>query len=237
MFFAILTFSFGTIVLGRKALLQGRLQLAAEAAALSSARMRAQMLNIPSHNLALVPIPWVRYGEFALIPQPAVKVVRVLAAEAGLSAKAGRWMPSYVGRLVARLNAPDASVRCGADSAKTYLEMQDMELFVAGWPPHIEEVDHVYFYRTWATDSRKAQPPHTASWGVGLRGQYATAGARVYLDVEEAEWTQNGGFPRSPSNEDLVNKIVPIHSLFPQFNAKLLPKSKFPWQIMVPVTL
>jgi hypothetical protein len=202
-----------------------RMDMVADATALSAARAQAQMLNRISFAntmingcVAKMRVPFTDYqvGEISVqkYPEFRTKVQDLRAKVAGF-----KTYPAGVGQIVARAN--------GAEGISPYFPMnsylQPMTvhlLVVSKVPPvaYYRIVEGAYYARVWSPSFRKAQPPHRTTWLVRCHGFRAMSTARLWLDVPVSSWLHNGGFPRvrEPFAGD-----VGIQNLFPQFNARL----------------
>ena len=96
-------------------------------------------------------------------------------------------------------------------------------LFLAGiWPAGGNEYPKAYFTRRWSSNTLKAQPTHESHWATCHDSICENGHARLWLDVDPGSWLDNGGFPSA--NRSLLRSIG-IQCFYPQFNARLLPKS------------
>lgn len=221
-----------------------RMDSAANAAALSAARVTAEGLNrIATLNNAmnLFFVPLVKIGNLAAMEttrRGGYEGVRVLQRNA---ARGYRGLPYAAGYEVARLNGATGS----APLRKIALRLAGKKLHVGFYtlvvgvplpaPPWGKTYDEGYWARLWSPDSRRAQPDHRVAWRVwrddlrpiaggwlGLRpaSLSASAGARVWLDVSADSRLQNGGFPREKEN---ILGNIGFQSFYPQFNARLIP--------------
>ncbi len=222
----------GLITWGNAQLRQERMDMAASAAAISSARALASQLNeCATQNMEANGFVNLRYGEFGAMQAAAVEEF-----EAWLELhQAERTMGNFqavlngfkgnataVGSQVAKLNG--ATRAQSRSSLSLRLQLHDLDIFILdGLIPFPVPITFpgVFYKRLWGYNARKAQPPHEAIWVVADGRIQSTAAARVYLDVVPSERFQNGGFPRE-QGEDIKGKFE-ILSLYPQFNAKLIP--------------
>jgi hypothetical protein len=223
-FWALMMLFLALVGYGRHVLLQMRVNMAAEAVALSAARAQAEMLNkFASYNLLINPMLFPKYKGYAALQKPAQPALKVLA-----DYQLWRQLPQFqvfprnVGRRVAMVNGCDPNPKFIPTSSGLILQDMEVQLMLGIKPASLGpvEIDNVYYVRTWGPDKRKAQPPHKTFWMVSKDGVRGTAGARLYLDVQADESWQNGGFPSA--NPENWWDDAQIQSFYPQFNACLL---------------
>lgn len=224
MFWALMMLFLTLAVYGRHVLLQMRVNMVAEAVAISAARAQAEMLNkFASYNLLINPMLFPKYKEYAALQKSAQPVLEGLADYQRLwQLPQFQIFPRNVGRRVASANGCDLEPRFIPTPSGLILQDMEVQLMQGYYPASLGpvEIDNVYYVRTWSPEKRKAQPSHRTYWMVSKEGVRGTAGARLYLDVQADESWQNGGFPSSdPENwwDD-----AQIQSFYPQFNACLL---------------
>jgi hypothetical protein len=232
LYLGLLILFFGLVKLGRVTLTQQRMEMAAQAAALSAARAQAQMLNkCSAHNLAVNTFVNLSYHGLGAMQSGVRDPFWLWLKEETYQKRANSILNGFkgycaaVGKTVARLNgAEDANYLPPFDIK---LQFKDMEVVLLdGYIPVGEEsFENVYYARNWRLDQRKAQPDHLTSWGVIKNHIRATASARVYLDIREDDELQNGGFPR-PDEEWGVGDVN-VQSFYPQFNARLIKRQGY----------
>ena len=231
-FLGLLALFFGMVAWGRGQFHQERMETAAAAAAISSARAIASQLNdCATQNLEANGFINLRYKGFG-------------AMQAGMLQGFEEWLEirqvernvndfqsvmdgfkgnaTAIGSQVARLNG--ATIVKSRSSLSLQVQVHDLEVFIFYGVipcPIPFTFANVYFKRLWGYDRRAAQPPHESVWSVSDGAVQATAAARVYLDVTPNAPLQNGGFPREQGEDELGD--VEIQSFYPQFNAKLIP--------------
>jgi hypothetical protein len=231
-FLGLLALFFGMAAWGRGALRQERMETAAAAAAISSARAIASLLNdCATQNLEANGFINLRYKGAG-----AMQAAMLEEFEEWLEIRQGentlgdfqsvlngfKGQATAVGSQVAKLNG--ATKVKSRSSLSLRVQIHDLDVFIfEGLIPCPIPIDfaNVYYKRLWGYDRREAQPPHTSVWSVSDGHVQATAAARVYLDVTPEAPFQNGGFPREQGEEALGD--IEIQSFYPQFNAKLVP--------------
>jgi len=224
-FWALMVMFLALVVYGRHVLLQMRVNMAAEAVALSAARAQAEMMNkFASYNLAINPMLFPKYKEYAALQKSAEEPLEALADyQRFWQLPQFQIFPRNVGRRVAKANGCDPDPKLIPTPSMLILQDMEVELMNGYYPASLGpvEIDNVYYARTWHPDKRKTQPPHQSHWLVSKGGVHSTASARLYLDVQADERWQNGGFP-SVDPEHWWDDAQ-IQSFYPQFNARLLP--------------
>ena len=227
-FLGLLVLLLAFIAYGKQTLTQMRMEMAAQAAALSAARAEAQILNdAASHNLALDGMvavdtdiglgttQWDLKNPLDLWYAKENPMHSIQAILNGM-----KIFPVSVGNQVARLNGA-TKIQHWPLIIDPQLVTHDLEiLFFKGiYPvPKLFEYDDIYYMRTWKPDLRRAQPTHMMSWWAGRDGVAAIGSAHVYLDVRKGT-SHNGGFPR-PHQE--IWEGLDVQSLYPQFNGRLV---------------
>lgn len=223
-FWALMMMFLALVVYGRHVLLQMRVNMAAEAVALSAARAQAQMLNkFASYNLLINPMLIPKYKEYAALQKSAEPVLKGLADDQMREQLQFFIFPLHVGLRVAKANGCDPIPKYIPTLPGVYLHDLEVQLMQGIYPASLGpvEIRNVYYVRYWSPGTRKAQPPHKTYWMVSKAGVSGRSGAGLYLDVQPDEEWQNGGFPSvDPENwwDD-----AEIQSFYPQFNAHLLP--------------
>jgi len=233
-FLALLALFFVTVTWGRHQLQQDRMETAAAAAALSSARALALQLNeCATQNLeanGFINLSYKGYGAMQVSAlQEFLNWLKLTQAEhawedAQSVLNGFKGNAAAVGSQVAKLNG--AKKVKNRSSLSLRLQIHDAEIVLMHGllpMPDLITFPNVYFKRQWGYSERKAQPPHQAIWAVSDGSIQATATAQVYLDVGPTTPLQNGGFPRE-QGEGAEGEFE-IQSQYPQFNAKLVPAS------------
>jgi len=209
---------------GRHELSQERMDMAASAAALSTARALASQLNeCATRNLEVNGFVSISYDGKGIMDPARVDLFQMWLDAHELEDNLQYVFSGFkgnakaVGSQVAKLNGATTS-RCQSN-LKLLLKMNDMKVLILPELAPMFFMD-VYYTRLWGDNQQKVQPPHEAVWSVSDGVSQATAAARVYLDITKSA-LQNGGFPAAHS-EDGLGKFE-VQSLWPQFNAKLVP--------------
>jgi len=212
---------------GKHKIYQMRLELTADAVALSTARAEAEMLNticfynatgnvfyvkgkVPFVDAEIAAMKWETIPKFERWQSGLQKLVRGFAA-----------YPASVGFVVARENH---AVGLPVLPIKSLLTGHGMftAIIIESYPFVIPSYfSDAYVVRNWQLDKLKAQPTHTTMWVVSGQGEHAAAKAGLWLDVQRASLAHNGGFPRP--HESWVRDLG-VQSFYPQFNARLLPR-------------
>jgi hypothetical protein len=223
-FWALMMMFLALVVYGRHVLQQMRVNMVAEAVALSAARAQAEMLNkFASYNLLINPMLFPKYKEYAALQKSAQWALEGLADyQRFWQLPQFQIFPRDVGRRVAMVNGCDPGPKFIPTSSGLILQDMEVQLMQGIYPASLGpvEINNVYYVRTWGPDKRKTQPPHQTHWLVSREGVHGTASARLYLDVQADERWQNGGFPSA--NPDNWWDDAQIQSFYPQFNACLL---------------
>ena len=111
-----------------------------------------------------------------------------------------------------------------AENTDSQLEPHQVKvLYVAdGWfPVGGNTYPEAYYTRRWSENITQAQPTHKSYWVVCHDSICGQGRARLWLDVDPSSAINNGGFPSPKAS--LVRSIG-IQCFYPQFNARLLPK-------------
>ncbi len=210
-----------------------RMELVADATALSAARAQAEMLNRIGFANGMLNVyiqqfraPYLghRVGVIHGDDFPSFKGE---TEELANRVKGFKSYPPSVGRVVARANGAEGLIPYFPFPMESHLAAQTVHLLLYfPHPPWIgfKTVENAFYARTWSPHFRKAQPPHRTTWLVRRNGFQAMASARLWLDVPTSSIFHNGGFPRE--KESLLGGIG-IQCQYPQFNARLAPKAKF----------
>jgi len=93
-----------------------------------------------------------------------------------------------------------------------------------GWPPPCltKHYDAAYYYRDWWPNETAPQPPHRETWIVCYDGICEKGKARLWLDVKESSQVNDGGFPTEHLS---FIRSIGLQCNYPQFNARLMPKN------------
>ena len=214
----------------RRSLWQMRMDLAADATALSAARSQAEMLNYLSSMNVSVNL-FIKKAQIPLIHQPVGGMpMEMLPAYTTwnrflqTTALGFKTAPSGVGETVARLNgAQGYSPYFPFPMAPLLVPISMLVAVISKSPPAmvVRHYDPVYFARGWSPGYAKAQPPHKTTWLVSRHGIRSLATARLWLDITPGALLNNGGFPRV--SETWWRGLL-IQGFYPQFNARLLAK-------------
>ncbi len=223
----------GLVTWGQHQISQERMDMAASAAAISSARDIASALNkFSMQNVGANVFVNGRFKGFGAMQSAMVKPFELWLDLHEIENHLGNFQSvlngfqghaASVGSKVAKLNGAIRVQRRSSFDLRLKLNDLDVFVFYGIYPtPIMLSFENVYYSRLWGYNKRKAQPPHETIWSVADSMSKSTAAARVYLDVDKNEPLQNGGFPRA-QGEELQGEFE-IQSLYPQFNAKLIPE-------------
>jgi hypothetical protein len=213
-----------------------RLDVIADATALSAARAQAQMLNrIAEKNLMMntyLPKLTLFGHNYGTISASKYKKLMDDVNDLRNKVYGFKTYPSQVGRVVAKLNGADLLSPYFPYPMDSYLQPETVYLWVRmplPSPPLFTSVKGAFYVRIWSPDYIKAQPPHKTTWLIRKNGFRAISTAGVWLDVPVSSLTHNGGFPRK--NESILHGIG-VQSFYPQFNARLLPRTLSPDRLL-----
>ncbi len=228
--FLFATLSISYLAWALRRIQQMRLDLAADATALSAARAQAGMLNtIASTNtgvnlfLQKANLPKLKdgIGVINVSAVPAFTQWRQLLKTQVIGFKA---FPAGVGQSVSRLNGARGRALYFPFPMESYLRPKNIHaaILLNHFPFVLyRHIPAAYYVRTWSPNETAAQPPHKTTWQLTRNSLRSTASARVWLDVDSQSLLHNGGFPRE--KERWVRGVL-IQSFYPQFNARLLPQ-------------
>jgi hypothetical protein len=206
-----------------------KMDVAADAAALSASRQQATILNY---------VATIQTLENAFLPEIkgyGIMDVSVKGDFEGLNDLLQLYEESYaiqvplVAQIVAKANGGNSPVLPTldgslADNTDPQLEPHAVHVhYVAdGWfPVGGRSYPKAYYTRRWSQEITKAQPTHKSDWTVCHDTICGQGRARLWLDVDASSPFNDGGFP-SPKASLL--RSIGIQCFYPQFNARLLPK-------------
>jgi hypothetical protein len=211
---------------GQRRVQQMRLNMIADAAALSAARDKAETLNdVCVENVVInkfmskarVPFTGIQAGEISIENYPAFTLWRK-----GLRAMASSFnsQAALTGYSVARANGITEALYSPFETGSLLVPMTVHLFIVSKTPPGIVErdVNGAYFARSWSPGFHAAQPPHRSTWVVNKEGMSAASSSQLWLDASPADRVNNGGFPRV--NETAIRDVL-VQGFYPQFNARL----------------
>ncbi|HVO33456.1 MAG TPA: hypothetical protein VMU17_06025 [Elusimicrobiota bacterium] len=205
---------------------QMRVDMAADAAAISAARAEAETLNnlVVQNDAVNLLIQKVRApATDAMVGfTTGDKIPLIQASTMGLKASlfAFKTVPAGVGATVAQLNGCKGTPLYWPVPSDPYLVPQRVHGIVAiDVPPFVlyRDFDSAYLARAWSPSKQKAQPPHRTTWLVTQNGFRGIATARLWLDTPVSAY-HTGGFPpvRGAWWADMGIQSIPPH-----FNARL----------------
>jgi hypothetical protein len=207
---------------------QMRMDIAAEAVALSAARAQAAMLN----NLATLQTAGNGFFQKAGVGQVHVAHVQVQMADQlnEYHETIQFFLRGYLGNamgvasLVAKKNRA-THVPAPFPKPTHYLNPQNVAvIFFAKWfpLPYPFFYENLFYARDWKNEMDNPQPVHKNAWAVAHNDIVGVASARLWLDVDPSDPIANGGFPRLKPN---LFEGFGVQCLFPHFNARLAPTS------------
>ncbi len=208
-----------------------RMEMAADAAALSAARAQAQMLNRISFANgrlnAYVTKTRVPFAEHQIGGVSAEKYPRLMKEAEDLTSKV-RGFKTYsasVGQIVARANGAEGLSVYSQTGPLLIPKSVHVVIYTKTMPPAFwyRTLPNAYYARGWSPGFQKAQPPHRTLWLVRKSGFQALSAARLWLDVPPESFLHNGGFPRV--REGFTGDVA-IQSFWPQFSARLAPRPR-----------
>lgn len=207
---------------------QMRMDITAEAVALSAARAQAGMLN----NLATLQTAGNVFIQKAKILSNNVGVVQLSMRNGfelyhdAVHLFLNGYLPYtiMVANQVAKANRADNLViPWPRPQSRLMPQSVTVDYMYGFWPtPLIVHYDNVYYARSWRDDLKNPQPIHVNAWAVKHQGIVGVASARLWLDVNPADPQANGGFPRLNGS---MWEGLGIQCLYPHFNARLAPTS------------
>jgi hypothetical protein len=203
-----------------------RMDMAADAVALSASREEASMLNTIGtmqylENLFIFKAD-LEGEEFGAMQKSMVTSFQLYTAAIRAQAKSYTGRVLYVARLVAKANGANhlpVSIPLPQDHLK--FETVRVLLFDGIIPDDFKTLRQAYFARDWWPRKEAPQPIQRATWLVGHDHVWEKGKARLWLDVDPHEKLDNGGFPREMADG---LKGLGIQCNYPQFNARLMPK-------------
>ena len=202
---------------------QMRMDMVAEAVALSAARAQAGMLN----NVATLQTAENLFLQKATVAGVDVAHMQIeLKKEFDLSNQAlSSYLLGFNGQtmLVAQSVARANRAALAVPYPKPDHHLQPEKVYVAYFakiiPVGVDTYEKAYFTRRWGAGKRTPQPDHMTTWGVSKFGITGTATARVWLDARKDSFLNDGGFP----SEDMPWwRQIGIQCFYPQFNARLV---------------
>jgi hypothetical protein len=217
-------------VWAKRSLWQMRINLAADASALSAARSEAEILNYIASSNSGISL-FIQKANIPLV-HDAVGVMQedripdYLAWHALLIKETWgfKTVPAAIGEVVSRLNGGIGKAPYFPVPMDPYLTTQGIHVgIILDHFPFLayRHFTDAYFARAWSPSKAKAQPPHKTTWLVSRNGVQAMASARLWLDVSPGALFNNGGFPR---DHEMWLRGLFIQSFYAQFNARLLPR-------------
>jgi hypothetical protein len=206
---------------------QMRMDLAADAVALSAARAQAGMLN----DLSVA-----QTAENIFIQKADVVGVDIAHMQVSMQQpfEAANWL---INKVVNGFNGQTGAV------AQVVAHANGAQEAAIPWPkpgyhltPHgvyvvyfdgiipvgEEHYSKVYYTRNWSPGKSWPQPDHQIVWAVSRGRAVGISSARVWLDLDLRSELHNGGFP---SESDAWWKEIGIQGFYPNFNAKLVSTS------------
>ena len=220
-------FLIGYIQLCRHIYWRMRMDMAADAAALSAARAAAAMLNnISSTNVSVnLFINKAQLGGNNYAEMPAYDVAPFIAWKLLLKSQVWgfRTHPAGVGRAILKLNGAEPNAPYFPFPMNPYLLPQRVHVMIVNplpVPPEFVTYDDAYYARAWKPGVVPAQPVHKTTWMASHQGIRSIATAEIWLDADPGSMLNNGGFPRE---RESTLRGIGIQGWPAQFNARLLP--------------
>jgi hypothetical protein len=214
---------------------QMRMDIAAEAVALSAARAQAGMLNNLASaqmagNLAFQKVEVmgndVAHMQVAALPGFLAYWVTVRGFTKGYVQQT-----ILVANTVAKANRADIHpLPWPRPQSRLIPRNVTMKLFSGIYYSGSQEYNGVYYQRSWGGGFRNPQPIHENAWVVAHHGIVGIASARLWLDVSPSDPIANGGFPR-PNGGSLEG--LGVQCFYPHFNARLTPTSPLAQQALM----
>ena len=208
-----------------------RMDMAADATALSAAREEAAMLNTIGtyqylENLLMQKI---KVGGKDITHVQASVASTFFEYNAGLQSTAKLYQMAVmnVARIVAKGNGANRSP-IPSPLPQHHLKPQadTMNFFYGPILVWRQYCPAAYFVRDWLPRRTAPQPIHQTIWLVGHDDVWEKGKARLWLDVDPGSKLNNGGFPSAQASGW---RAMGVQCNFPQFNAKLLPKYFGSW--------
>jgi hypothetical protein len=205
---------------------QMRMDVAADAVALSAARQQAALLN--------------EMADAQLAENVSLQKAKILSADVAHMQIAAKYefeannellqslekkfgiITDAVAELVARANGANRPAISLEPTVHRLVPKTVHIFYFAGIVPRgHKRFKSAYFVRSWRPKVVHAQPPHVARWRVCHGSVCQDGAARLWLDVRPGDLANNGGFP--PPNPSFLRGLG-IQCGYPQFSARLLPK-------------
>jgi len=203
-----------------------RMDMAADAVALSAAREEAAMLNTIG-TYQYVENFFMQKGNIGGEDVGIMQVSLIPIFEAynsGLSAIVQSYPAQVlnVARMVARANGSNHFPKPIPLPQHHLKAQQVMVAYFNGIQPAGKKLYRkAYFARDWWPRKEAPQPIHRTTWLVGHDDIWEKGKARLWLDVDPTNKIDNGGFPSTQAGG--IDGLG-IQCNFPQFNARLMTK-------------
>ncbi len=203
-----------------------RMDMAADATALSAAREQAALLNTIATYQYLENLQMQKMGFFGndVAHLQAASANLFFAYNAGLQVAVRSYVPNTyrVAQMVAKANgATEFPVPLPPPQHHLKPKNVHVVIFAGLYPVAKKDVRAAYYARDWWPKKTAPQPVHRNTWVVCREGKCAKGKAQLWLDVRPGNILNNGGFP---SDQPSLVRGIGIQSHFPQFNARLMPK-------------
>jgi Flp pilus assembly protein TadG len=217
----------GYVELCRRIYWQMRMDLAADAVALSAARAQAGMLNdlsvaqtAENFFIQKARIVGVDIAHMQIEIQKPFEVANWLINK---EVKGFNGQTVAVAQAVARANGVQGTA---VPWPKPGHHLTPHAVYVVYFdgpiPVSVEHYPKVYYTRNWSPGKSWPQPDHQIAWAVSRGQAVGISSARVWLDLDRGRELHNGGFP---SEADAWWKEIGIQGFYPHFNAKLVSTS------------
>jgi hypothetical protein len=208
-----------------------RIDIAAQATALSAARRQAELLNfiataqtLENAYLQKASFGSADLGHMQISVRSSFENWNRLLEQTAKSFKAQvEWIAAIVARsnganhLPVPLKPEMISHRLAAHAVYVVYFAKYLPLNL----PKPRRYGTAYFTRSWGTRTLKAQPDHESPWTVCRNMTCSTATSRLWLDADPKDFANNGGFP---TGHESIWRGIGIQCFYPQFNARLLSK-------------
>jgi hypothetical protein len=205
-----------------------RMDMAADATALSAMREEAAMLN----TIGTMQYLENRFLQKVKLFGEDVAGVQIENANtfdqynASMTELADWFYPAYavnVARTVAQANGATQSP-LPVPFPQNHLKAQELNVHILDGVIPVGERYYkaAYYARDWWPNKTAPQPIHRETWTVCHDGICEKGKARLWLDVDGGNVLNNGGFP---SEHASFWRSLGIQCQYPQFNARLLPKN------------
>lgn len=205
---------------------QMRMDMAADAVALSAAREEAAMLNtIGARQVMenfLVQKGNIDGEDVAIMEKPLQPVFELYNWLLLGYVKTYTANVLKVAKTVAKANGAN-HLPIPIPVPQHHLKPQEIKVtFLVGYEPDGSKTyPKAYFARDWWPRKRAPQPIHRTTWLVGHDRIWEKGKARLWLDVDPKNKANNGGFP---SEQATGLAGLGIQCNFPQFSARLMTK-------------